>query len=72
MHGARTLRLALPQETIALCPDCEEGAMPPFGELYSHRVFADESLVGELEVVFSAGTHTVGRFGRPRHDRGES
>ena len=27
---------------IALYPDCEEGAMPPFGELHSHRVFADE------------------------------
>ena len=89
LAGAQTLRLALPQEMMALYPDCEEGAMPPFGELYSHRVFADESLVGEPEMVFSAGTHIdcirmhygdfavvarpiVGRFGRPRHDRGES
>ena len=32
--------------------------MPPFGDLYGQRVFADASLVGEPEMVFSAGTHT--------------
>jgi Ala-tRNA(Pro) deacylase len=89
LTGATALRLMLPQEMIAFYPDCEEGAMPPFGELYAHRVFADATLVGEPEMVFSAGTHIdcirmhyadfavvarpiVGRFGRPRHDRGES
>ena len=58
LAGAETLRLMLPQEMIALYQDCEEGAIPPFGVLYSHRVFTDESLVGEPEMVFSAGTHT--------------
>ena len=33
-------------------------AMPPFGDLYLQRVFADRSLVGETNVVFNAGTHT--------------
>jgi Ala-tRNA(Pro) deacylase len=58
LAGAATLRLALPQEMIRLYPDCEEGAMPPFGDLYLQRVFTDESLVGEPEMVFNAGTHT--------------
>ena len=58
LAGARTLRLAREQEFADLYPDCEPGAMPPFGSLYLQRVFVDESLVGELEMVFNAGTHT--------------
>jgi Ala-tRNA(Pro) deacylase len=58
LTGAQTLRLAQPHEMIALYADCEEGAMPPFGELYLQRVFTDASLVGEPEMVFNAGTHT--------------
>jgi Ala-tRNA(Pro) deacylase len=58
LAGARALRLALPQEMTTLYPDCEEGTMPPFGDLYVQRVFVDETLVGEPEMVFSAGTHT--------------
>jgi Ala-tRNA(Pro) deacylase len=58
LTGATTLRLAQPQEMTALYPDCEEGAMPPFGELYVQRVFADQALVGEPDMVFPAGTHT--------------
>jgi Ala-tRNA(Pro) deacylase len=58
LSGASTLRLARPAELTALYPDCEEGAMPPFGDLYLQRVFVDQSLVGEPEMVFNAGTHT--------------
>jgi Ala-tRNA(Pro) deacylase len=58
LAGAETLRLAQPHEMLTLYPDCEEGAMPPFGDLYVQRVFADECLVGEPEMVFKAGTHT--------------
>ena len=89
LAGAQTMRLASPQEMTTLYPDCEEGAMPPFGDLYLQKVFVDQTLVGEPDMVFNAGTHTdcirmhygdfaaiahpiVGRFGRPRHDRGES
>ena len=32
--------------------------MPPFGPVYGHTVFVDQSLVGEPEMVFNAGTHT--------------
>ena len=32
--------------------------MPVFGALYLRRVFADQSRVGEPELVFNAGMHT--------------
>jgi len=38
-------------------PDCETGAMPPFGNLFGLNVFADESLEQDAEIVFNAGTH---------------
>jgi len=53
-----TLRLAREEELAELYPDCETGAMPPFGVLYGQPVFLDKSLVGEPEMVFNAGTHT--------------
>src|SRR5574340_511110 len=41
---ASTLRLAREDEVASLYPDCEPGAMPPFGPLYHQRVFVEESL----------------------------
>jgi Ala-tRNA(Pro) deacylase len=38
-------------------PECEVGAMPPFGQLYGIQVFADESLTRAKEIAFNAGTH---------------
>jgi len=38
-------------------PDCETGAMPPFGQLYGMPVFVDESLTRDKEIAFNAGTH---------------
>jgi len=38
-------------------PDCEIGAMPPFGQLYGMPVFADERLTRDREIAFNAGTH---------------
>ena len=38
-------------------PECETGAMPPFGQLYGMPVFVDESLTRDKEIVFNAGTH---------------
>ena len=56
--GSRDLRLAREAEVAQLYPDCEVGAMPPFGNAYGHRMFVDRCLVGEPEMVFNAGTHT--------------
>jgi len=58
LAGAVMMRLADEREFERSYPDCEPGAMPPFGALYQQRVFVDRSLVGESEMVFNAGTHT--------------
>ncbi len=50
-------RLATEQEFGELFPDCELGAMPPFGELYGLPIYVDESLAADEEIVFNAGTH---------------
>lgn len=55
--GADTIRLAREDELTWLFPDCERGAMPPLGPLYHQRVFVDESLARDGEIVFNAGTH---------------
>jgi Ala-tRNA(Pro) deacylase len=38
-------------------PDCEVGAMPPFGNLYGIPVYVDRSLTKDDEIVFEAGNH---------------
>ena len=57
LAGATTIRLAGEAEFVDLYPDCEPGAMPPFGHRYLQRVFVERALVGEAEMVFNAGTH---------------
>jgi Ala-tRNA(Pro) deacylase len=54
---AGEVRLAFETELDWLYPDCERGAMPPFGPLYKQRVFVDESLTREEQIVFNGGTH---------------
>jgi Ala-tRNA(Pro) deacylase len=39
-------------------PDCEVGAMPPFGNLYDMDVFVAESLTENEEIAFNAGSHS--------------
>jgi Ala-tRNA(Pro) deacylase len=38
-------------------PDCETGAMPPFGNLYGMAVYVAASLTQNEEIVFNAGSH---------------
>jgi Ala-tRNA(Pro) deacylase len=52
------VRLATEAEFRDLFPDCELGAMPPFGNLYDLPVYVAESLAQEKEIAFNAGTHT--------------
>ena len=54
---ANSLELASEQEFTTMFPDCETGAMPPFGNLYDMPVFADESLTHDKEIAFNAGSH---------------
>jgi Ala-tRNA(Pro) deacylase len=53
-----TLRLATEAEFLDLFPDCELGAMPPFGNLYGMRVYVTHDLARQPEIAFNAGTHT--------------
>jgi len=55
--GAAIVELATEQEFQNAFPDCETGAMPPFGNLYDMPVYADESLAAHEEITFNAGTH---------------
>ncbi|MGH2721708.1 MAG: aminoacyl-tRNA deacylase [Actinomycetota bacterium] len=56
--GAADLRLAHEEEFAEVFPDCEPGAMPPFGNLYEVPVCTDRALAENLNLVFQAGTHT--------------
>ena len=55
--GLTQARLATEQEVGQLFPDCELGAMPPFGSLYGLPVYLDSSLAGEPSIACNAGTH---------------
>lgn len=56
--GASNVRLAHEEEFAATFPDCEVGAMPPFGNLYGVPVYVDKALAEDETIIFPAGTHT--------------
>lgn len=56
--GAHQVELASEQEFKGRFPDCEVGAMPPFGNLYEMRTLVEESLTEDEEIAFNAGSHT--------------
>jgi Ala-tRNA(Pro) deacylase len=55
--GAKEVHLADEKEFGALYPECETGAMAPFGPLYGQTVYVDEALTKDAEITFHAGTH---------------
>jgi len=56
--GAGDAEIASEDEFEKLFPDCELGAMPPFGNLYDMGVFVAEELTEDDEIAFNAGSHT--------------
>jgi Ala-tRNA(Pro) deacylase len=58
VFATHSVRLATENEITGLFPDCELGAMPPFGNLYGLPVYVDQSLTEDEEIVFQAGTHS--------------
>ena len=56
--GAETIALALEDEFEARFPDCDLGAMPPFGNLYDLAVYVSDQLTDADSITFNAGTHT--------------
>jgi len=56
--GTDTVRLAHEKEFLNLFPDCEVGAMPPFGNLYGMDVYVAQSLTEDEEIAFNSCTHS--------------
>jgi len=56
--GARELRLAHESEFVNVFPDCEVGAMPPFGNHYGVAVYVEKRLTEDETIVFPVGTYT--------------
>lgn len=55
--GASRVRLATEDEFTSRFPECEIGAMPPFGNLFGLRVFVDPALTKDEYIYFNAGNH---------------
>jgi Ala-tRNA(Pro) deacylase len=55
--GVQEAALATEREFKQHFPDCETGAMPPFGNLYGIPVYVDDTLTEDKEIAFNAGSH---------------
>lgn len=56
--GAGDVELAGEDEFAGEFPNCEPGAMPPFGNLWGMDVYADSRLAEDERIAFNAGSHT--------------
>ena len=54
--GKNKAELATEDEFRGKFPECEIGAMPPFGNLYGMDVYVDDSLAEDEEIAFNAGS----------------
>jgi len=57
INGSDQVRFVAEEKFKDRFPDCEIGAMPPFGNLYGMDVFAAKSLAENDEIAFNAGSH---------------
>lgn len=73
--GVKKCSLASEEEFQQLFPDCELGAMPPFGNLYNLTTYVDQDVTHNENIVINAGTHAeairlryadFARLARPR------
>ncbi len=55
--NAAQLEMVPESELTKLFPDCEFGALPPFGNLYGLDVWMDKSLAEAEDFIFTAGSH---------------
>ena len=56
--GVADVRIATEEDFRSAFPECEVGAMPPFGNLYGMDVYVDERLSEDAEIAFNGGTHS--------------
>lgn len=71
-EAARTRRLSLATEgeLAGLFPDCDTGAMPPFGNLYNLPVYVDACFPRAGDFFFQAGNHQeIVRIGYEEFER---
>lgn len=52
------VQFAREEEFRNIFPECEVGAMPPFGPLYGMEVYVAEELTADRDIVFNACSHT--------------
>lgn len=57
VSGAHEVALASESDFKDRFPECEVGAMPPFGNLYNMEVYAADSLADDGRIAFNAGNH---------------
>lgn len=55
---AKEVELASESEFRDRFPECELGAMPPFGNLYNMDVYIGDELAAQQDILFNAGTHS--------------
>ena len=55
--GVDNVELATEVEISEKCPDCEMGALPPFGSQYQMKTIFDESMTSDEEIVFEGTNH---------------
>ena len=55
--GEERVELASEEDMDRLFPDCERGAVPPFGSLYQVPTIMDDSLAEDRSIVFEAQDH---------------
>src|SRR3989304_1540495 len=58
LRGAAAVDLGSESEFKSLFPECELGAMPPFGKLYGMETYVARRLTEDEYIAFNAGTHT--------------
>lgn len=56
--GVKDLDLAREADFKAKFPECEVGAMPPFGNLYDMPVYVSNHLMDQEQITFNAGSHS--------------
>ena len=55
--GGSQLELATELEIAQHCPDCEIGALPPFGSQYGMKTLVEQGLTEDTKIVFEGNTH---------------
>jgi len=56
--GAKKAEIAAEEDFRGAFPECDLGAMPPFGNLYGVAVYVDPQLAEDEEIAFNACSHT--------------